>query len=150
MNGKCFYISVFLLIVFFLEAKKCSIEDLRFVADGLNIEGGSISRKYLREGQIWANLCVILDRPFVDGVEWEQLTNSNIFPLKEASILSYNEAQVNLTYALILQYYLTHAHKIVNKADRETVRILIQVHRNTSGPRHVELLEQLLCECQSE
>ena len=123
--------------------KEYPLEDLKNVADGLNIEGGSVCN-YLGEGQLWANLCVVLDRPFADGMEWQEITALNSFPLKETSILSYNEAQVNLAYGLVLKYYLTHAHTLVNKSSGSTVKILVQVHRNTSGPHHLALLKQLL------
>lgn len=124
--------------------------DLKHFADGLNIEGGTIQNKYLRQEQIWSNLCIVLDRPFEDGIEWQELTNSNTFPLKEAAILDYNEPQVNFTYATLMHYYIANAHKILAKPHNQIARILIQVHRNTSGPRHIELLEQLLCHCYPE
>ena len=46
-----------------------------------------------------------------------------------------------------MHYYITHAHQILAKPADQVAKILIQVHRNTSGPCHIELLEQLLCEC---
>ena len=131
----------------FVLADKIPLNQLKHIADGLNIEGGTIYQEYLRKEQIWANLCVILDRPFEDGVEWLELTHSNTFPLKEAAILDYNEAQVNLTYATVMHYYITHAHEILAKSTDQIAKILIQVHRNTSGPRHLELLEEILCQC---
>lgn len=123
------------------------MDQLKCFADGLNIEGGTIPRQYLQEEQIWVNLCVVLDRPFEDGLEWQELTHLNPYPLKEASLLEYNEAQVNYSYAAIMHYYITHAHQIAHKSSDQTVKILIQVHRNTSGPAHVRLLESLLMEC---
>jgi len=137
----------FAMITPLLRGDDFPMNRLNQVADGLNIEGGTIYQKYLGEEQIWSNLCIIEDRPFQDGVEWQELTNSNNFPLKEASILDYNEAQVNFAYAMIMHYYVTHAHQITGKPINQIAKILIQVHRNTSGPRHVELLEQLLCQC---
>lgn len=130
-----------------LTAKDFPLGQLKHFADGLNIEGGTIYDKYLRQEQIWSNLCIVLDRPFEDGIEWQELTNSNTFPLKEATILDYNETQVNFIYATVMHYYITNAHKILDKPLHQTAKILIQVHRNTSGPRHIELLEQLLCQC---
>lgn len=123
------------------------MNQLNQVADGLNIEGGTIYQKYLRKEQIWSNLCIIEDRPFQDGIEWQELTNSNSFSLKEASIFDYNEAQVNFAYATLMHYYISHAHQITGKHVNQIAKVLIQVHRNTSGPRHVELLEQLLHHC---
>src|SRR4051812_23409794 len=95
-------------ITSFLIADEFSLDQLKHVADGLNIEGGTIYHKYLRREQIWSNLCIVLDRPFEDGIEWQELTNSNSFPLKEAAILDYNESQVNFTYATVMHYYITH------------------------------------------
>lgn len=134
-------------IQLFLGADELPLSQLKQVADGLNIEGGTIYKKYLRNDQIWSNLCIVLDRPFEDGVEWQQLTDSNPYPLKEASIIDYNEAQVNYTYATIMHYYITHAHEISKKPANLPVKLHIQVHRNSSGPNHLELLERLLEQC---
>lgn len=142
-----FIIFLFLSISHSLEATDFPMNDLKFFADGLNIEGGTIPQKYLRKDQVWANLCVILDRPFEDGMEWQELTNLNTFPLKETTLLDYNEAQVNFAYATIMHYYMTHAHQIVNQSKDQVIKILIQVHRNTSGPSQLELLKNLILEC---
>jgi NADP-dependent 3-hydroxy acid dehydrogenase YdfG len=141
---------LWLAITHVLIADEWPLDQLKLVADGLNIEGGTIPQKYLQQGQIWANLCVILDRPFETGLEWQQLTNLNSFPLKEASILDYNEAQVNFVHAILMHYYITHARQMINKGEDQTIKLMIQVHRNTSGPRHLELLERLLLECYPE
>lgn len=149
MKSRIIGFALFFLAVInhFLIAAEFPLNQLKKIADGLNIEGGTIYQRYLRQGQIWANLCIVLDRPFEDGVEWQELKNSNNFPLKEAVVLDYNESQVNFTYATVMHYYITHAHQILDKPTNQIAKILIQVHRNTSGPRHTELLEQLLCEC---
>jgi len=128
-------------------AEDFPMKDLHKFADALNIEGGDICRKYLCKNQAWANICVVLDRPFYDGIEWQVLTDNNIFPLKEASILEFNEAQVNFFYVTMMNFYKQNAHAIANKPKKEIARILIQVHRNTSGLAHVALLESLLLEC---
>lgn len=143
---KSFYLLI-LTVSQFAVAKSFPMDELYKVADGLNIEGGDVCRKYLNEQQTWANICVILDRPFHDGIEWQALTNANSFPLKEASISDYNDAQVNYCYASIMGYYIKHCHEIAKKSKDECVKILMQVHRNTSGPSHVALLESLLTEC---
>lgn len=149
MKSSIVRFTLFFLIVVInsLTASQLPLAQLKDFADALNIEGGTIHQKYLQSEQIWSNLCVVLDRPFEDGVEWQELTNSNTFPLKEAAILDYNEAQVNFTYATIMHYYITHAHTLLDKPTSQTAKILIQVHRNTSGPRHLDLLEKLLCLC---
>lgn len=137
-------------IVITLNAEELPISQLKHVADGLNIEGGTIAHQYLKRGQVWSNLCVVLDRPFEDGIEWQELTNRNSYPLKETSILEYNEAQVNYAYAIIMHHYITKAHEIIGKPEDQTAKILIQVHRNSSGPNHIDLLEKLLIACYPE
>lgn len=141
---------IFFLIALigFIEAKEeFPLDQLMYFADGLNIEGGTIAKDYLKGNQIWANLCVTLDRPFHDGIDWNQITQSNYYPLKESSILAYNEAKVNLAYALILSYYLKFAHTLTGKMQDQEVKIILQVHRNTSGPGHLELVKRLLDRC---
>ena len=117
---------------------------MKCLVDGLNIEGARIPRHYLRQDQVWANLCVVLDRPFIDGAEWIEITKNNTFVLKESSLLSFNEAKVNLAYALILCHYIKQAHAIASKRENEEVKIVLQVHRNSSGPAQLKLLESLL------
>lgn len=147
-NFKKNFLIVYLLITTqMLTAMEIPIHELKALADGLNIEGGSIPRQYLCDKQIWANLCVVLDRPFEDHVEWKELKSSSLFPLKETTIQDYNETQVNYTYATLMNYYITQAHHITNKPLEETTKVLIQVHRNSSGHYHVGLLESLLLNC---
>lgn len=138
---------LFALLCFSCFSAEYPLNQLKNFADGLNDEGGTIYQKYLHEGQIYANICVVLDRPFEDGMEWLELNASNIYPLKEASILEYNETQVNLAYVSILHYYITHAQELTGCAQP---KILVQVHRNSSGPHHVALLKRLLDQCYPE
>lgn len=100
--------------------------------DALNIEGGLTARS-LKEGQIWANLCFILDRPFHNGVELKDITEKNRYPLKEANIMEYNERRTALATALVMKYYITKGKEIA-----------VQVHRNSTGPAHVRFLERLI------
>lgn len=118
-------------------------EKLKNFAEGLNIEGG-IPAKSLNKDQIWANLCIVLDRPLEDGIDLFEITDNNTFPLKESVIESYNEAQVNLSYLLVLRYYITEAHKLSKKNSNELTKLVIQVHRNGSGLAHLQLLDKLM------
>jgi hypothetical protein len=131
----------------FLIAEEYPMSQLKQIADGLNIEGGTIPHRYLLPGQIWSNICVVLDRPFEDGQELMGLTQQNTYPLKEASIVDYNEAQVNYVFTSMLLYYIQNAHKIADVPLSQKAKVLIQLHRNSSGPKHVELLEQLFQSC---
>lgn len=117
--------------------------ELKAISDGLNIEGG-LPALALKEGQIWANLCVILDRPFNDGLDFDEISSTNTYPLKESSIVSYNEAQVHYAFLTAIYYYITHAQRITQKHDQERVKVTVQLHRNSSGANHLKILEELM------
>lgn len=124
------------------------LDQMHLFSDGLNIEGAIIPQKYLRQNQIWANLCTVLDRPFLDGVEYDAIAKNNCFSLKEASLLEYNENEVNLAYVITLYHYITKAHVIVKKRKSDELKIVVKVHR--SGPQQLELMERLLTKCYPE
>src|SRR5262249_4067663 len=44
-------------------------------------------------------------------------------------------------------YYIMNVHELSKKSVEQTAKILIQAHRNTSGPKQIELLETLLSSC---
>lgn len=114
-------------------------------ADALNIEGGTVWQR-LNPNQKWVNICYILDRPLLNGVDLAQITKKNEYPLKESSIEEYNEPQVNYNTATILHYYIQNAHQIAKRPKEETTNIVVQVHRDTSGNKHFKLIEKLLLE----
>lgn len=110
----------------------------------LNIEGGRIPKQYLGKGQIWANLCFILDRPFYNGVELKDITHANVYPLKEANIMAYNERKAALATSLVLKYYIRNAHKLAALAEQTPAKVVVQVHRNSTGAAHIRFLEALI------
>jgi hypothetical protein len=126
------------------------LDSLRTFGDGMNVEGGSVAHKYLNERQIWANVCPIMDHPFVNGVEFRHIKEKNIYSLKESSVEGYNEPQVNYAFVEIVHYYLTNGHCIVQKTPGETLNVVVQMHRNSSGPKHLTLLTQMLVACYPE
>ncbi len=130
-----------------LAANVHPLNELHRYGDALNIEGGTIPREYLTDKQLWSNICVVLDRPFEDGSEWQEITDANIYPLKESSLPEYNEASVNLAYVSILHYYIVNAQELLGKSPDSEATVLIQVHRNSSGPKQLELLNNLLTRC---
>lgn len=128
----------------------CPLTSLKDFGDGMNVEGGSVAHKYLKAGQIWANVCPIMDHPFTNGVEFKDIKKRNIYPLKESSVAEYNEPQVNYAFVEIVHYYLTSGHRIAQKPPSETLNIVVQMHRNSSGPVHLTLLTQMLIVCYPE
>ena len=108
-------------------AKPVDLRELHRYAEALNIEGGYIP-KVLKKEQIWANLTVVLDRPIITGKTLDEITKDNRFPLKEASIMEYNEPKVNQAYAKILNYYLKHARRIIKSHENKPIKMIIQIH----------------------
>lgn len=120
--------------------------EIEAVADALNIEGG-IPYLSLNSEQTWVNLCVVLDRPFHDGLDLEEITSNNSFPLKESSIISYNEIQVYYAFISVIDYYIRCANTLYSKANEEDVRIVVQIHRNSSGRCQLKILEKMMNKC---
>jgi hypothetical protein len=116
------------------------LSELSRFTDALNIEGGRIPRHALGKSQLWLNLCFVLDRPFIDEMELHEITEGNSYQLKEASIESFNESQMHYLTLCVLDYYFRHAHEITGKS---TPHLLLQVHRNRSGPAHLAVIEKM-------
>lgn len=110
------------------------LKDIFLYGDGFNIEGENLS-KYLTDKQKWMNMCVILDRPFIDKKTLSEITKSNPYLLKEMSILDYNEIQVNLFILLIIDYF---------KKQGKKESLLIQVHRGSSAIPFIDLIISIL------
>jgi len=127
--------------------KSYPINQLKNYFDALNMEGGIIPANRLNSNQVWASLCLILDRPFETGIDLIELSEKNKYALKESSLLDYNEPKVNLTYVIFLNYYISNAHKIADKDLDKKVKIVIQIHRQASAKKHFKLLEGLLSTC---
>lgn len=123
------------------------LSHLSHYGDGLNIEGGLIAKDQKKEHQVWANIGFILDRPLIEKRDLDEITKENTYLLKESSLLEYNEPQVAMIQALVIKYYIENGHLITNKNRDEPVRMVINVHRNRSGPAHIELLERLFQVC---
>lgn len=112
--------------------------------DGFNIEGGNLS-KLLHPNQKWMNMCMVLDRPFIDKKTLAEITKDNTYSLKEMSILNYDEGKVNMAVLLIINYFVKQ-----NKCDES---MLIQIHRGSSGITQInifcKMIEHLWWGCSS-
>jgi hypothetical protein len=83
--------------------KKIRLGDLYTIAAACNNEGGAVA-KLLRDDQKWFGLHFVLDRPLIDGRTLADLNSTNTFPLKDSSIIAYDEGRVNQTCLLVLSY----------------------------------------------
>lgn len=129
------------------EKKTYPLHLLHNHGDALNIEGGLIPLYKLKPHQIWVNLGIVLDKPFEDGIDYNEWKKKNKYKLKETSFPNYNESLADYTYATLLKYYIDEAHTITNKPSSEPVKIIVHIHRGKSGPAHIALLEKLLTKC---
>ena len=145
-----FSIIVSLLCVGGLFGIEIKLSDLPKYGEALNIEGGVIPRFRLTEKQLWANLCFVLDRPLHDQKDLDEITDANSYPLKESSISEFNEPETLLATALTLKFYVENTHSITQMDDDEKATLMVQIHRNKSGPPHLErivsIIEDLLPE----
>tara|TARA_Y100000588_G_scaffold246683_1_gene261099 strand:- start:17 stop:739 length:723 start_codon:yes stop_codon:yes gene_type:complete len=76
-------------------------------------------------------------------MDLDEITSQNTYTLKESSVLEYNEAQTTLAQAITLKYYIENTHRLSQKASDEDALLCIQVHRNSSGPAHLDLIESI-------
>lgn len=81
---------------------------------------------------------------FEKGLDLAEITENNLFPLKESSIAAYNEAMVHYAFLTTIHYYITHGQEISRKNRDGITRIVVQIHRNTSGTNHLYTLEELM------
>lgn len=121
--------------------------ELHRFATGMNDEGGRIKDCIDKTRQVWTNLSVVLDRPFCDGIDFDglrQIKKSCGYGIKEEAIDDFNEKQVNLAYACIMNHYIKNAHIIAKKQAIEPVTILLHCFRGGDGPKQLELFEKIL------
>jgi hypothetical protein len=125
------------------------VSTLDTIAFGLNIEGGDPYRRLQHDCKdkpfIWANLILVLDRPLVDNVVFDEIWNDNRFPLLENRIDNLNEHHFMAAFLMIIQYYITHAHKLLNKKSNQNVKITIHLHQDPSRIPLCDIINKHLC-----
>lgn len=102
------------------------------IAPGLNIEGGSpgIILKKNNAKKRWVNLVLVLDRPLIDNIIFDDIVKNNKFPLLENAIPEINEHQFLASYLMIIMYYATNGKKILQKNEDEILKITIHIHQD--------------------
>lgn len=91
--------------------------DLYKIAGGLNIEGGFPARD-AGSSTPWVNLVLVLDRPLVDNVIFDDLigdVRKKKYPLLENGVLELDEPKFLTAYLAIMAYYMQkHKHIVVH------------------------------------
>jgi len=85
-----------------------NVTELHEIAEGLNIEGGfpGLDLRKVNKLGIWVNLVLVLDRPLIDNIVFDDLLKNNPYPLLENAIDEINEYKMFACYIMIVGYYL--------------------------------------------
>lgn len=133
-----------------------SISDLHTIAEGLNIEGGYPYHYLIRDNPnkkvLWANIILILDRPLIDNILFEELDKKmkeESYLLLENTIDEINEHNMFAIYLTILCYYLENGKKMLGKSSTDKLHITVHIHQDIVGMNINNLLKKYLCDvCQ--
>jgi hypothetical protein len=149
------------------ESFDLSIKDLHQIAGGLNIEGGHpgidlhSSKIYSNHNSIrnlesmrleshaitalWVNSVLVLDRPLIDHLSFDDLNRNNIYPSLENAIIEINEHQLLASYLMIIGYYQANGHEILNLPDTTPLKITIHLHQDTRSKPFLDIIANLVC-----
>lgn len=107
---------------------------------GLNIEGGFPCRDLPRTS-LWANAILVLDRPLIDLINFDEIVKNNPYPLLENAIPEINEKQFLVLYLSIIEFYLKNGPKLLNKANPT---MIIHIHQDPNCAPLIKILTDLL------
>jgi hypothetical protein len=88
------------------------LKDLWRLGEALNIEGGYPGRS----AKHWANLVVILDRPLVDGIVFDDLKRNvqqNRYPFLENGVNEINEPRYLAAFVMVMGFYMQRHQSMV-------------------------------------
>lgn len=116
--------------------------ELYKLAGALNIEGGFPKRDLLKNNinGKWVNLVLVLDRPLVDNITFDDLFANNKYPLLESAIDNLNEHQFLAAYMMIIGYYMENG----KKDTPEPLKITIHIHQDVTCQPLVDLLKKFI------
>jgi hypothetical protein len=109
-----------------------SLQDIHQLAGGLNIEGGfpCLDLHKTNPNGKWINLILVLDRPLIDKITFDEILKNNKYFLLENAIENLNEKHFFAAYLMIIGYYLENGHKIFNKNENEILSVTIHIHQD--------------------
>jgi hypothetical protein len=118
-----------------MENKIIKVTDLHIIGGGLNIEGGD-PYKILKDNNnhniLWINTILVLDRPLVDNIIFEDLFNDTTYPILENRINEINEHHYMAVYLTILQYYIKNGKRLLGKKEDDTLKITVHFHQDVT------------------
>lgn len=124
------------------------ITELEKVAKALNIEGGDpaidLKKNDFKNIKIWANTILVLDRPLIDNILFDELVANNKFPLLENAIDEINEHSMLASYLMIIGYYLEFGRSITDMKDNEKLNITIHLHQDKASMPLLDIIKKQL------
>lgn len=104
------------------------------IAPGLNIEGGLPYLDMIKDPKIWVNLVLVLDRPLVDGVVFDEmlelLNSGNIeYSILENTVENLNEHQFLAVYLMIIGYYIEMSINNIKLETRQP-KLIVHIHQD--------------------
>lgn len=129
-----------------------AVNQLHDIAGGLNIEGGfpSIALNQTcqhSDAKLWANLILVLDRPLVDHVIFDEIVRiktDNQYPLLENAIEEINECHFMTAYYMIIAYYYNEGRQILNLNNNQSLGITIHVHQDRNCQPLLDLIQSMV------
>lgn len=129
------------------------VKDIYTLGGGLNIEGGfpyhDLLKTSTRKTKLWVNTVVVLDRPLVDKVIFDEVLEKftkNDYPFLENAIDELNEPRFLSFFMALLGYYVANGRQLVGLKESEQLNIVIQFHQDETCERLVEFIDEELTE----
>ena len=128
------------------------IGDVHKLAGGLNIEGGFPARDLLKTSPNakWINLILVLDRPLIDNIIFDDIFANNPYPLLENALDNLNENHFLAAYVMILMYYIENGRKLFNISDNQVYRIMVHIHQDEKSVPLVDLIDSYIKQIYSD
>jgi len=120
------------------------VTDLHKIAGGLNIEGGYPAKDLKKKNALWANLVIVLDRPLIDNIIFDDILTNNKYPLLENALDDLNEHQFLASYIMIIAYYINHGRKMLNYSLNDALNITVHIHQDIACSPLIDYIKEYL------
>lgn len=116
------------------------------LAGGLNIEGGFPGQilKTTNGNGLWINLILVLDRPLIDNILFDEIFLNNKYPLLENAISEINEHNFLAIYLMIICYYIENGRQIIKKNINDTLTLTIHIHQDVIALALINIINTYL------
>jgi hypothetical protein len=100
-----------------ITTKTITLDKISTLADGLNIEGPLpwmlLNKNYKK---IWGNFVVVLDRPLIDNIVFDDILKNNKYPMLENAIDNLNENNFLVLFLSTLCYYVANSRELIRES----------------------------------